>query len=152
MHRNGLVVGVDYDYVELATFSHGKGAIANGKRASTNDGHGSQVRKMQLKRRCGRVMLVSVETNVDSEIDESMDHPLVHVVICPWSAYDTMVPHGNGYRDFRARQQRLRRAQHRGINLPNVAEAVIAVPRCESYDHEPKVCKFGEYKISVNVR
>ena len=112
MHRNGFVVWVDYDYVELATFSHWKRLITNGKRASTNDGHGSQIRKAQLKRRCGSVVLMSVQANLESEIDESMDNALVHVVTCPWSAYDTMVPHGNGYRDFRARQQPLRRAQH----------------------------------------
>ena len=102
MHRNRRVAWVDYNYVELATFSHRKRTITNSKGASTNDSHRSQIRKAQLKWRCGSVMLMSVQANVKSEVDESVDHALVHVVTCPWSAYDTMVPHGNGYRDFRS--------------------------------------------------
>ena len=33
-----------------------------------------------------------------------------------------------------------------------MAETVIAVPRCESCDNEPKVRIFGEDKVSVNLR
>ena len=53
---------------------------------------------MQLKRCCASVVVMSVQANAESEINKPVDDARVHVVMCTWPTYHSMVPHGNGYR------------------------------------------------------
>ena len=80
-------------------------------------------------------MVMSVQADGESQIDQPMDDMLVHIVVCSWSAYDTVMPHPDSHRSHRSSEKLLGYDQRFRGDGSYGAKAIVPVPRSKpNYD------------------